>query len=100
MILKQEAASADSTRAARLEMGQWLKSLREDKGMSQRELASALDLEYYTFISQLENGRGKIPPQRYRSWAEALDLSPKEFVTTLMSYSDPVTYDILFGEAS
>lgn len=100
MILKQEATAADSTRAARLEMGQWLKSLREDKGMSQRELASALDLEYYTFISQLENGRGKIPPQRYRSWAEALDLSPKEFVTTLMSYSDPVTYDILFGEAS
>ena len=45
--------------------GRWLKELREKAGVSQRELAAAVGAEYYTFISQLETGRGRIPPDRY-----------------------------------
>ena len=45
----------------RREAGVWLKELRERRGMSQRQLASKLGAEYYTFISQLETGRGRIP---------------------------------------
>lgn len=79
-------------------MGAWLKSLRENQGMSQRDLANTLGLDYYTFISQLENGRGRIPPARYRDWAEALRIEPREFVKTLLSYNEPLTYEILFGD--
>jgi transcriptional regulator with XRE-family HTH domain len=83
----------------RREAGVWLKELRERRGMSQRQLASKLGAEYYTFISQLETGRGRIPPDRYREWAEALGVEPAEFVKTLMQYYDPVTYEILFGNS-
>ncbi len=81
----------------RREMGVWLKCLRETQGLSQRDLANILSLEYYTFISQLENGRGKIPSSRYVEWANALGQEPRSFVKTLLSYYDPITHDILFG---
>jgi transcriptional regulator with XRE-family HTH domain len=80
--------------------GHWLKEARERRGLSQRQLAKLVGAEYYTFISQLENGRGRIPPDRYREWAVALKVEPAEFVQTLMKYYDPVTHEILFGEAS
>jgi len=83
----------------RREAGVWLKELRERRGMSQRQLANKLGAEYYTFVSQLETGRGRIPPDRYREWAEALSVEPTEFVRTLMQYYDPVTYEILFGKS-
>lgn len=87
------------TNNLRIEAGKWLKQLRETAGISQREMANKLDLEYYTFISQLENGRGRIPQYRYRDWASVLQIDPKDFVTKLMSYYDPETFEILFGEA-
>ncbi len=93
-------AKNTATNTLRLEAGKWLKQLRETAGISQREMANKLDLEYYTFISQLENGRGRIPQYRYRDWAFVLEIDPKDFVTKLMSYYDPETYEILFGDAA
>ena len=81
MLSKKEATATGASREARLAMGSWLKSLREEQDMSQRDLAMALDLDYYTFISQLENGRGRIPPARYRDWAEALKVETRSFVS-------------------
>ncbi len=78
--------------------GAWLRTLRERKGLSQRDLAGQVGAEYYTFISQLETGRGRIPPDRYQSWAKALDIDPRSFVKTLLSYYDPVTYRVLFED--
>ena len=82
----------------RREGGRWLKELREKAGLSQRDLAPLVETEYYTFISQLENGRGRIPPDRYSLWAKALKVDPKPFVKDLMRYYDPVTFNILFEE--
>ena len=76
--------------------GRWLKELREGRGLSQRNLAALVGAEYYTFISQLEAGRGRIPPDRYRDWASALGVDPRVFVKTLMQFYDPVTYEIVF----
>jgi transcriptional regulator with XRE-family HTH domain len=78
--------------------GLWLKELRENAGLSQRELARLVRTDYYTFVSQLENGRGRIPPDRYYAWAQALKIKPREFVKNLMRYYDPVTFEILFSE--
>jgi transcriptional regulator with XRE-family HTH domain len=77
--------------------GLWLKALRERRGLSQRQLATLVGTDYYTFISQVETGNGRIPPARYEKWAEALGMPPAEFVRTLMQYYDPVTHKILFG---
>jgi transcriptional regulator with XRE-family HTH domain len=76
--------------------GRWLKEKREQAGLSQRELADRVGAEYYTFVSQLETGRGRIPPDRYLVWAQALRVDPQEFVRELMRFYDPVTHDILF----
>ena len=66
--------------------GAWLCQLREKRGLSQRELAKRVGAEYYTFISQLEAGRGRLPPDHYLVWAGALGVEPREFARTLMSY--------------
>lgn len=82
----------------RKEAGRWLRELREKKGLSQRQVAEGTETEYYTFISQLETGRGRIPPDRYLRWAATLGVDPKVFVKTLMKFYDPVTYAILFED--
>jgi transcriptional regulator with XRE-family HTH domain len=84
--------------AMRREGGKWLRELRERAGFSQRDLAQRVGTDYYTFISQLENGRGRIPPDRYLVWAEALNIDPKEFVKTVLKFYDPVTFSILFQD--
>jgi transcriptional regulator with XRE-family HTH domain len=78
--------------------GEWLRKLREQRGLSQRDLARLVHAEYYTFISQLEMGRGRVPPDRYKVWADALGVSPKVLVKTLLRYYDPVTYGALFDD--
>lgn len=80
----------------RKEGGRWLKAQREAAGLSQRQLAALVGADYYTFISQLETGRGRIPPDRYRDWAQALGLESRSFVQELLRFYDPITYGILF----
>ena len=81
----------------RQDAGRWLKQLREERGLTQRELAQLVGLNFYTFISQLESGRGRIPPDRYRVWAEALGVDAQMFVRALLRYYDPITHHFLFG---
>ncbi|WP_019998692.1 helix-turn-helix domain-containing protein [Aureimonas ureilytica] len=82
----------------REEGGAWLQKMRLEAGLSQRELAKALDVKYLSFISQIEAGRGRVPYERYLDWANALRMDPREFVATLMSYYDPITYEIIFQD--
>ncbi len=90
--------SAADVQDLRREGGRWLKDLREQAGLSQRQLAGRVGTEHYTFISQLETGRGRIPPDRYVDWAAALGVPAKPFVQQLLRYYDPITYEILFRE--
>ena len=82
----------------RREGGRWLKEQRERAGLSQRQLAELIGAEYYTFISQLETGRGRIPPDRYKIWAKSLRMPAREFVHKIMRFYDPITYRILFDD--
>lgn len=84
----------------RREGGLWLKELREKAGHTQRSFAAIVAADYYTFISQIENGRGRVPPEKYVLWAQTLGMEPREFLRGLMRYYDPISHDILFGEAS
>ena len=82
----------------RKQAGKWLKEARDTAGLSQRELAAAVGIEYYTFISQLESGRGRVPADRYAAFAKALHIEPREFAITMMKYNDPITYNLVFGD--
>ena len=81
-----QVAQRRQAQLLRKEAGRWLRELREKRGLSQRELAHKVGAEIYTLISQLEQGRGRIPPDRYLVWADALGIEPAELVRRL-SYS-------------
>lgn len=98
MLADVQKASPEEAKEQRAALGVWLKELRESQKLSQRELADKLSLDYYTFISQLENGRGRIPVHRYAEWAEALGKDQRTFVRKLLSYYEPTTYKILFDQ--
>src|SRR5262245_46975966 len=100
MYIHPQRRSSELTQKLRDQAGIWLRELRERRGLSQRELAARVGADYYTFISQLETGRGRIPPDHYLIWAHALGIDKREFVRTLMSYYDPVIYRILFDQAA
>ena len=82
----------------RKEAGIWLRELREQHGLSQRQLAERVGLEYYTFVSQIEVGRGRIPADRYQQWANALGVDARDFVRNMLKFYEPMTFQILFGE--
>lgn len=81
---------------SRKEAGTWLKELRARAGLSQVELAEKLGLKYYTFISQVENGFGRVPTDTMEAWARALDQEPSSFTRELLSYYEPELYRLLF----
>lgn len=84
--------------ALRRQGGAWLKSLRENLGLSQSQLARRLGSDHYTFISQLETGRGRIPHDRYKDWAEALEIPPHVLARELLRYYDPMVFELLFPD--
>ncbi len=94
----ESAKTSDERVELRRVLGCWLKGLREARGLSQRELAEKVDVEYYTNISQMESGFGRIPPGRHIVWAKALAVTPWEFVDKLMRCYDPAIYRLLFDK--
>ncbi|WP_172124342.1 MULTISPECIES: helix-turn-helix transcriptional regulator [unclassified Devosia] len=93
----QKGQSADDVAKLRQEAGLWLKTLREDAGLSQRDLSRHLDLDYYTFISQIESGKGRVPPNQYAAMAKALKVEPHDFAKQMLRFYDPITHEMLFG---
>ncbi|WP_099864754.1 helix-turn-helix domain-containing protein [Pararhizobium haloflavum] len=91
----QQGMNADDVMKLRQQAGLYLRSLRETAGLSQRELAKLTDIGYYSFISQIESGRGRVPPEKYQMFADALQVDAKQFVMQLLRYYDPHTFRIL-----
>ena len=75
------APSGSEARSAQLrrDAGRWLRTLRENAGLSQHDLSQLVKLKHYTFVSQLECGRGGIPPQLIPVWADSLNVDCKVF---------------------
>jgi transcriptional regulator with XRE-family HTH domain len=93
----QQGLDQDEVLRLRQEAGRWLRTLREAQGLSQRDLAKAVGIEYYTFISQIESGRGRVPPAQTRAWAAALRISPRDLAINLMKFYDPLSHELIFG---
>jgi transcriptional regulator with XRE-family HTH domain len=81
----------------RRQAGAWLQDLRKNAGLSQLQLAKMLGLKYYSYISQVENGFGRLPSNSMEAWARALKVDPANFSRQLLSYYDPELYRLLFG---
>lgn len=85
-------------RQLRKQAGRYIKHLREDAGKTQMEVSKSLGYEYYTFISQVEQGTSRVPPESYESWAKVLEVPVKQFAKTLLAYYDPETFVAIFGK--
>ena len=80
----------------RKQAGNWLKELRSQAGLSQIQLAKMLGLKYYTFISQVENGFGRVPVESMEAWAKALGVNPSHFAKHLIQFYEPELYRLLY----
>lgn len=76
--------------------GTWLKELRQRAGLSQIELADRLGFKYYTFVSQIENGFGRVPTESMEAWARNVGADPAKFTRELLSHYEPELYRLLF----
>ena len=94
----QFSKAAPEAKRLRKQAGTWLKELRNRAGLSQMELAQHLGLKYYTFISQVENGFGRVPTESMEAWALALGVAPADFARQLLVYYDPELHRLLFEE--
>jgi len=92
----QAAKTEPTTKELRKQAGAWLKELRGRAGLSQIELAAILGLKYYTFISQVENGFGRVPTDSMEPWARALGADPSAFARELLVYYEPELHRLLF----
>ena len=95
--------AVNPTRAAinktlRQEAGRWLKAARERAGLTQAEVAERVGLRYYTFVSQVESGLGRVPIETQGAWAVAVGLNPDEFARTLLRYYEPELHRLLFDD--
>ena len=94
----QFANSTADAKQLRKDAGRWLQSMRKAAGLSQIDLAHMLGLKYYTFVSQVENGFGRVPSESMEAWARALGVTPSDFARQLLAYYDPQLHRLLFGE--
>lgn len=92
----QFAKSESQSKQLRKQAGSWLKELRAQAGLSQIQLADVLGFKYYTFISQVENGFGRVPVESMEAWATALNAEPSAFAKRLLSFYEPELYRLLF----
>lgn len=91
------ARTPPNAKQLRKEAGSWLRELRQGAGLSQIELAAQLGLKYYTFISQIETGYGRVPTESMEAWAKAVGADPAAFARRLLSFYDPDLHRLLFG---
>jgi len=75
--------------------GEYLKLVRTEANLTQRELALKVGFDYYTFISQLEGGHGRLPDVQWAVYADACNVSRQEFCKNLLFHYQPEIHQML-----
>jgi DNA-binding XRE family transcriptional regulator len=81
-------------------LGKVIKEHRAKVGMTQKDLAAVLDIEYYTMVSQMELGYMSIPPSLWGKLARALDMDKHVWALRCLHTYQPDVFKALFGHAS
>ncbi len=90
-------SASSAAKARRKRAGLWLRERRAAAGISQLELAVRLGFKYYTFVSQVENGFGRVPTDSMEAWARAVQVDPAQFARSLLGFYEPELHRLLFG---
>jgi transcriptional regulator with XRE-family HTH domain len=98
MSTNAQKLSSPETQELRKEAGKLLKHLREKAGYSQRAFSAEIGSPVYTFVSQIETGRARVPPDQIRVWADAYGIEARDFLMMIMRFYDPETFAVLFEQ--
>ena len=71
----------------RKQLGKWLKAMREAAGLTQADLAKALQYDNAQIISNIERGVSAIPQKRIKDFAHYLKVEPMELDFRVLSSS-------------
>lgn len=97
MFTNPQRTNSNEAKQSRRAVGEWLKKVRLQQKLVQRDVADAIKLRYYTQWAQIENGVGRVPPDRYHLLAAALGVDPGPLARRLMQGYDPETLKLIFG---
>ncbi|MCK5934515.1 MAG: helix-turn-helix transcriptional regulator [Fulvimarina manganoxydans] len=89
----------DAAKQLRKEGGALIKDLRENTGLTQVDLAERLGYKFYTRVSQIERGIGRVPPEEFAAFADALGVEVRPFVLSLLRSYDPLVFEIAFSRS-
>ena len=89
-----------SLKQHRKRAGVWLKTLREEAGLTQMQLAGRLGFKYYAFVSQVETGFSRLPTEKMEAWARALGVEPRQFAQRLIADYEPALHRVLYEAIS
>ena len=81
---KYHTEMRERLKSARVGAGAYIKAVRLQAKLSQRELAENLGLPLYSFVSMIETGATYVRPEALEAWAEALGVDPQEFERKLL----------------
>ncbi|WP_336488254.1 helix-turn-helix domain-containing protein [Methylobacterium nigriterrae] len=96
MYTHRQNLSEPEIQELRRECGHFLKYLRECAGHSQRSFAAAVNQKRHLFVSQVERGVARVPPDQLRVWAQAYGIKPSSFTRMILRYYDAESFAILF----
>ncbi len=89
--------SLEDAKLNRKRAGDYIKMLRKRQGLTQAELAKAVGIEYFSFISAVETGANRVPPESVEIWAKALGQDRRDFAKMLLNFYDPAMFKAIFG---
>jgi transcriptional regulator with XRE-family HTH domain len=84
-VKKDSSTSGD----LRQQAGRLLKQWRTAAALTQMEVAKRVGVEYYSFISAIEQGKSVIPLDKFDLWADALKRDKSDFARTMLKYYHP-----------
>ena len=92
------AMETEEQRRLRCEAGRFVAECRVAAGLTQKQLADRVGKAYYTFVSQVEGGSKRIPPDEIGDWAKAMGIDDvRWFARRLFRCYDPVMFSLVFG---
>ncbi len=88
----------EDAKRLREEAGAYIQQLRMDRGLTQRELADIVGLDYYTRVAAVETGMISLSSDQLKLWARALKVPRRKFARTMLRFYNPHTAKELFGD--
>ncbi len=77
--------------------GAWFQNKRQSLGLTQLDVSKRLGYDYYTFVAQIESGKGKLPEEHYETVAKLFKMSPQDFAKKQLVFYFPSIFKCLYG---